>query len=213
MFVTECLQTGLGNTVGAAGGGGCVPVSLESSFGLTNFIFTVSVPPGRFTNFTVNALAPEVGSAMVVSLGTTQVVVTLAPQPGQLLRGPKQFAEVCFSLLPNQTSAFVRMEVQDILGLRENGTPIGNTSGQPGRTVVVSEHPLLECVHGTGGRPDLLLYARPGWTCAIEERGSVQPGVPWQEITRGAVTNLVTPLPLTGTNSAGYYRAVRLVSP
>jgi hypothetical protein len=213
VFVTECLQTGLGNTVGAAGGGGCVPVSLESSFGLTNFIFTVSVPPGRFTNFTVNALAPEVGSAMVVSLGTTQVVVTLAPQPGQLLRGPKQFAEVCFSLLPNQTSAFVRMEVQDILGLRENGTPIGNTSGQPGRTVVVSEHPLLECVHGTGGRPDLLLYARPGWTCAIEERGSVQPGVPWQEITRGAVTNLVTPLPLTGTNSAGYYRAVRLVSP
>jgi hypothetical protein len=213
VFVTECLQTGLGNTVGAAGGGGCVPVSLESSFGLTNFIFTVSVPPGRFTNFTVNALAPEVGSATVVSLGTTQAVVTLVPQPGQLLRGPKQFAEVCFSLLPNQTSAFVRMEVKDILGLRENGTPIGNTSGQPGRTVVVSEHPLLECVHGTSGQPNLLLYARPGWTCAIEERASVQPGVVWSETARLTVTNLVSPLPLAGTNSTGYYRAVRWVSP
>lgn len=190
-----------------------MPVSLESSFDLTNLTFTVSVPPGRFTSFTVHATAPEVGIATVVSLGSTQALVTLAAQPGQVLRGPKQFAEICYSLLPNQTSAFVRMDVQDILGLREKGTPIGNTAGQSGRTVVVSEHPLLECVPGASGKPDLLLYARPGWTSAIEERARVQPGFPWQESTRLTVTNLVTPMPLTGTNSEAYYRAVRLASP
>jgi uncharacterized delta-60 repeat protein len=209
--VTECLQTGLGYAVGAAGGGGCFPVSLESSFGLTNLTFAVRVPAGRFTNFTVTALAPEVGSATVLSLGTTQAVVTLVPQPGQLLRGPKQFAQICFSLLPDQSSAFVWMEVQDILGLRENGTPIGNTSGQPGRTVVVSEHPLLECVQVANGKPGLLLYARPGWTCAIEERGSVGPEAVWREINRVMATNLVTTLPLAGTNRQAFYRAVRFL--
>ena len=210
VVVTECLQTSLGKT---AGGGGCVPVSLESSFDLTNLTFTVSVPPGRFTNFTLHATAPEAGSATVVSLCSTQALLTLAAQPGQVLCGPKQFAEICFTLFPNQSSAFVGMDVQDILGLRENGTPIGNTAGQSGRTVVVSEHPLLECVPGASGKPDLLLYARPGWTSAIEERARVQPGFSWQESTRITVTNLLTPLPLAVTNSEAYYRAVRLGSP
>ena len=103
------------------------------------------------------------------------------------------------------------MDVQDILGLRENGTPIGNTSGSAGRTVVVSEHPLLEGVHGTGGQPTLLLYARPGWNCAIEERTSLASGAAWQEIIPATPTNLVTTLPLTGTNTQAYYRAVRFL--
>ena len=67
--------------------------------------------------------------------------------------------------------------------------------------------------HSASGKPDLLLYARPGWTSAIEGRARVQPGFPWREGTRLTVTNLCTPLPLAGTNSEAYYRAVRLGSP
>ena len=149
---------------------------------------------------------------MVVPLGNTQAVVTLVSQPGQALRGPKQFAEVCFALVPDQGSTFAQMEVQDILGLRANGTPIGNTAGSPGRTVVVSEHPLLDCVEGAGGNPALVLYARPGWTCAIEERSSLAPGTAWHELMRTTTSNLVTTLPLTATNTQTYYRAVRFVA-
>jgi hypothetical protein len=209
VLVTECLQTSLGRTASTAGDAGCIPLSVESSSGLTNLAFILSVPPGRFTNFAVVASAPEVGSATVVLLNTTQALVTLAAQPGQVLQGPKHFADLCFSLVPDQASAFVPIEVQDILGLKESGTPIGNTSGSPGRTAVVSEDPLLECVHGPGGQPSLLLYARPGWTCALDGSGGIGPGMAWQEVTRVAPSNLVTALPLVATNGQVFYRTLR----
>ena len=215
VVVTECLQTSLGRAVGAPGGAGCVPVSLESGFGLTNLTFTVSVPGGRFTNFTVSATAPEVASATVVSHGGTQAVVVLAAKPGQVLRGPKQFAQVCFALVPGQHSAFARMEVQDILGLRENGTPIGNASGYAGRTVVVGEEPLLECVPGTNGQPLLLLYGKPASGYAIDTRTNITAGS-W----RTALTNLTvgTSLSLSisppaSSSPANFYRALRAVPP
>jgi hypothetical protein len=183
---------------------------LECSFDLTNLTFTVGVPAGRFTDFTVGAVAPEVGWATVVPLGSTRAAVTLTARPGQVLRGPKQFAELCFALVSNQPSAFVQMEVQDILGLRESGMPIGNDSGTPGRTVVVvGEHPLLNCVRGAGGKPALLLYARPGWSCIIEERASAHPGDTWRGVKRVTTTELVTTLSLEGTNSQAFYGAVR----
>lgn len=75
-------------------------MALESSLDLTNLNFTVSFPPERFTNFTITATAPEVGSVTTVQISSTQAVVTLAAQSGQVMRGPKQFAEVCFALLP-----------------------------------------------------------------------------------------------------------------
>ena len=215
VVVTECLQTSLGRAVGAPGGAGCIPVSLESGFGLTNLTFTVSVPGGRFTNFTVSATAPEVASATVVSHGGTQAVVVLAAKPGQVMRGPKQFAQVCFALVPGQHSAFARMEVQDILGLRENGTPIGNASGYAGRTVVVGEEPLLECVPGTNGQPLLLLYGKPASGYAIDTRTNITAGS-W----RTALTNLTvgTSLSLSisppaSSSPANFYRALRAVPP
>jgi hypothetical protein len=209
VLVTECLQTSLGRAVVAAGGGGCIPVSLESSFGLTNLTFTVGVPGGRFTNFTVTATAPEVGSATLVSLGSTQAVVVLAAQPGQVMRGPKQFAQVCFALVPDQPSAFVGMEVQDILGLREDGTPVGSASGYPGRTVVVGKEPLLECVQGSNGQPLLILYGKPASGYAIDTRTNIMMGS-WRTVLTNLTvgTNLylgISPPP-SGT-PASFYRA------
>jgi hypothetical protein len=215
VVVTECLQTSLGQAVVAAGGSGCVPVSLESGFDLTNLTFTVSVPSGRFTDFTVAATAPEVGSATVVSFDGMQAVVVLAAQPGQVMRGPKQFAQVCFALVPGQSSAFAPMEVQDILGLRENGTPIGNASGNPGRTVVVGEEPLLECVQGTNGQPLLILYGKPASGYAIDTRTNITEGS-WQtslsNLTVG--TNLSLSItPPASSSPENFYRAVRAVQP
>jgi hypothetical protein len=215
VVVTECLQTSLGQAVGAAGGGGCIPVLLESGFGLTNLTFTVGVPGGRFTNFTVTATAPEVASATVRPLGSTQAVVVLTAQPGQVLRGPKQFARLCFVLLPNQSSAFARMEVRNILGLRENGTPIGNVSGYPGRTVVVGEEPLLECVQGTNGQPLLILYGKPASGYAMDRRTNITSGS-WRTVLTNLTvgTNLSLSLsPPASSSPANFYRALRVAQP
>jgi len=83
---------------------------------------------------------------------------------------------MCFTLMPDQPLAFVRMYLEGILVLREVGTPIGNPSGNSGRAVVVSVSPLLECGPSGGGQPERLPYARPGWTCAIAELGRHRTG-------------------------------------
>ena len=75
----------------------------------------------------------------------------------------------------------------------------------------LGEHPLLDGILGADGKPALVLYARPGWNCAIEECASLAADCAWREIQRVTTTNLVTALPLPGTNSQGYYRAVRFL--
>lgn len=85
----------------------------------------------------------------------------------------------------------------------------GSDTGSPGRMVVVYDNPLLEAARETDGQPSLLLYARPGWTCAIEERPTLAPDAPWREVQSVTVTNMATPLPLTCTNTQGFFRAVR----
>jgi hypothetical protein len=87
---------------------------------------------------------------------------------------------------------------------------MGNTVGYPGRLVVVSERPLLDCAWADVGVPTLLLYAKPGWDCAIEERGELDPGAAWRETTRLRTAALTTTLPLAATNQRAFYRAVKL---
>jgi hypothetical protein len=215
VVVTECLQTSLGQAIGAVGGGGCIPVSLESSFGLTNLTFTVTASEGGFTNFTVTPTAPEVGSTTVGQISSTQAVVVLAAQPGQVMRGPKEFAQVCFELVPDQPSAFVRMDVEDILGLGENGAPIGNASGSPGRTVVVGEEPLLECVHGTNSQPLLILYGIPASGYALDTRTNITVGS-WQPVLTNLTvgTNLwLNITPPASSSPENFYRALRAGTP
>lgn len=207
--VTDCLEARLGRAVVAAGEVGCVPLFLESSDGLTNLTVVIDVPEGRFTEFSVHATAPEVGSAHVEVLSPTEVRVSLAAQPGQVLRGPKQCADVCFRLAIEQSSAFVALEIEDILGMRADGVPVGSTEGSAGRVAAVGQEPLLEMRQDISGKPVLILYCQPGVRCQIETvRGMEFPlgWQPWQTVTP---TTLDTAIPVEPSDEERYYRARR----
>lgn len=191
----------------------CLPVVPKSSEDLINLAVAIQVPPGRFTNFTAAAVAPEVQSAIVISQNATQAVVTLAAYPGQVLRGPKQVANVCFTLLEPQPSDFLRLEVVSIRGQRaDNGSPVGNTAGLPGRATVVGQEPLLEAMRSAGGQPELILYAPPGTAHQIESKPTLdnnpqswQPA--WQ--VQLPTNSLSQTISVTLTNRTLFYRAVR----
>ncbi len=200
LAVTECLYAALGNTVTPIGGDGCVPVHLESSDGLTNLSFVIEVPPGRFTNFAAYASAPEVEQVELEMLTDTQALVMVSAYAGQEMRGPAQVAQVCFTLLPVQASAFVLVEITDIVGLRTDGTPVGNTSGRAGRVAVVGQEPLLEAVLNTNRTPALIVYGLPGAINHLESRQTLDGLSSWADwgspvtIPTNALWNVVEPV-------------------
>jgi hypothetical protein len=208
--VTDCLQTALGRTVAAMDSNGCLAVHLESSDNLTNLTVTIQVPPGRFTNFTATPSAPEVCSARVVSQDATQAVLVLTACPGQMLRGPKQVADLCFRLVAPQASAFLPLEVVNILGQRENGTPVGNTAGRAGRAVAVGEEPLLEASRDASGQTLLSLYALPGSPNILEYTEHLSEAPSWTFERQVVMTNLSHVIPPGCTNNCSlFFRAQR----
>jgi hypothetical protein len=190
VVVTECLQVALGGAVAQTGHGDCVSFYLESSDDLTNLTFTLVLPTGRFTNLTAMPVASEVWTGRVDSVTTGEAVVTFVAQEGQTMRGPKELARVCFTLLPTQQSAFVALRVEDVVGIRANGAPLGNESGRPGRAVIVGAKPLLEAVHWTNGQPALVLYAQSETTNVLETTTSLSEAATWTVDRQVVMTNL-----------------------
>jgi hypothetical protein len=75
--------------------------------------------------------------------------------------------------------------------------------------VVVGEEPLLECLRGSNAQPQLILYGKPGMTCAVDWRTNLVAGS-WVRILTGLTvpTNLwlsVSPPP--STSVMNFYRA------
>jgi hypothetical protein len=169
----------------------------------------MQVPPGRFTNFSTAAVIPELQYAELVLLSPTQALVMFAPWLGQEMRGPGNIAQICFNLLSPQGSAFVPVELVDIVGLRSDGTPVGNTDGRSGRVAVVGGEPLLEAVHDTNGTPRLIVYGKPGTTNVVEFKTVLDANGPWQTAFEMRIpsTNLFQTIPISLNQGTIFYRA------
>jgi len=212
VVVYECVEASLGGTVVEAGRSSCVPVHLLSTVALTNLAFAIGYPPERLTNLTVTVNTQAISAPFVSLAGPGQLLVSFELSADRVLHGPTNVGALCFNTLAGQSSAFVPLVITDVDGIKPSGQVVANAYGQPGRAVVVGREPLLEAVHGTNGRPSLLLYGQPGWMCAVEEKASLLPGTQWSEVMRLPLVNLVTSLPVPGTNVQSFYRAVRVLS-
>jgi hypothetical protein len=119
--------------------------------------------------------------------------------------------EVCFRALAGQPSGLVTLEIADAQAIKANGEPLGNSAGRPGLAAVVGEEPLLECVHGAGGVPVLLLYGQPGGGYGLQGTADLLAGE-WQTLRTGLTvpSGLVLELALPGGSPGSYYRALRV---
>jgi hypothetical protein len=204
------LQTALGGTVAAVGTAGCVPIRLESGGSLTNLMFTVEVREPRFTNFVVQPTALEVGTAVVLSQNATSAVVLITSAPGQALRGPATLANLCFQVLPAQPSAFVPLEIVNMIATRTDGRQVGLPEGLPGRVVVVGEQLLLAATLETNAQAAVVLYALPGTTNTLETTTNLNSPIVWSVHTQVTTTNLFHTSHLNPTNSERlFFRARR----
>jgi len=207
--VTECLQVDPGDAAGMPGDSVCVPVDLISGLSLTNLTFVVQVPPDRFTNITIHAAAPEVGEAHIDSVTSTQIVARVWAKPGASLRGPLTLAHLCVTLLGGQGSAFVPVEIADVIGHTLDGTEVPSTAASTGTVRVVEDEPLLEIELGSSASVILLVYSRPGTMHHLWQTSDPASG-PWTALQTLVSNQLVERLSLpVEPGAARFYRLRR----
>lgn len=206
VIVGDCVQVGLGSAVVQPGQSACVPVNLLSTVGLTNLSFTASFPANRFTNWTIAANNPAMGTSTAQALDASHVLFIVNARPGQVLQGPTLAGQICFSAAPG-ASAFVPVQISSVAGLKADGTSVGNASGVPGEVAVVSSAPLLQAgLSATQGRV-LTLYGSPGANYTIEWRTNLVQGT-WSTGWSVTMTNLSETFLGVGTQGGTvFYRA------
>lgn len=206
--VTECLRVDPGDATGMPGETVCVPVDLISGLPLTNLVFVIEVPPGRFTNATIQAAAPDVGGTRIESVGSTQFVAQVWAKPGALLRGPLTVANLCLTLLGGQGSAFVPLEVADILGTTIEGADVPSTFPSFGTVRAIEVEPLLEIEHGPGPSVTLIVYSPPGTTHQLWQTSNPANG-PWTAIRSVVSTQRIERLSLPVEPGAARFYQLR----
>jgi hypothetical protein len=159
--VGECLQLGIGSTIVPAGQTSSVPVNLISTLPLTNLSFILVYPTNRFTNWLVSASNNAVGVTLAQSIDPAHTAFNMAAVDGQTFSGPGVIGSLTFAALPG-SSAFVPLSPSNVVGLKADGSVVGNSGGQPGRVVVIGPQPLLEAWPGSNSTPILTLYGNPG---------------------------------------------------
>jgi hypothetical protein len=208
------LLVALGSSVVGAGDNSGVPVSLAASSGLASVNFAFDVAFGHLTNFTVQTLSPVIQTATIQSSSPTRWQVTLTVRPGQSVSGTQQVAQINFTALAGQPSAFVPLQLAGIDGRHSDNSPFATQLGQSGRVTVVGEEPLLEAQFASGGGRSLVLYGKPAVTYQIQIAGSLGDSANWSDWTRVSLTNLSQLVP--GVNPLlpiSFFRAYEIGRP
>jgi hypothetical protein len=207
-------QLSIGSTVLQAGRSGSVPVNFSSSEGVTDLSIVLDVPPGHLTNLALQALAPEINpaSATIVPQAGTTALLHLAARPGQSILGFKQLAQLTFTAIANQQSAFVPLNALPFSATKAGGSLLTGRPAQSGRAVVVGQEALLEATLDASGNRGLILYGKPSSTFAIEYTTSLTSSATWTRLTSGfSLTTLATPVQLSNSSpDLVLYRAARL---
>ncbi len=207
---TEFLALSMGSTVMRIGQSGSVPLSFNSSMGVSDFSLELGLKPDYLSNLTLQALAPEINPATVAFTAQSNGITVLSfkTQVGQSLLGSRVIGQFSFTSIPGKPSAFVPLQLRQIVAKKPDNSAVGTLIAQSGRAVLIGNESLLEMT-GNNGNRGLILYAKPNSAYALEYTTSLSKPTSWTRLTPVVVTSLVTPLPgVSSASSQLFYRAV-----
>jgi hypothetical protein len=206
IIVGDCVQVGVGSTIMQVGTTSSLPVTVFSSAGVTNLSFALAFPTSRFTNWTIVATNPAVGSSLVQFISPTQTVFNIAAQASGSLQGAAQLGSIFFSALP-APSGFVPVAITNVIATKANGSMVANTSGGVGRVVVIGAQSLLEALLGTNAQRSLNFYGNPGASYQLAYSTNLA-GTNWTPMWRVPMTNLLETFRLGNQLPQVFYRAM-----
>lgn len=207
---TEFFAATLGSTIVLFGQTGAVVINGNSSVGLATINISLDIPPGHLTNFTLQALAPELNptASTVTPQGGSSWLLHFAAQTGESFSGNKPLGQLAFTAGPDPSSAFVPLRVTGLTATRPDASPVAQVVSESGRVVVVGAQPLLEALRSEDGSRTLMLYGRPNAAYAIEYANALSGPNSWRFWVRVPMTGLSATLrPTQPVEPAIFYRA------
>ena len=205
VVVQDYLEVDLGAAAAQAGQGVSLPLTLDSSSGVTNLVFAIQWPAGRFTNATLSAFAPHIASGTVQSQGTN-MVVSVQTKPGQAINGSAQIAQLNFQAVAGQQSAFVPLAISSMAASAANGEPYVNYFQGGGEVVVVGDAPLLRGAHPSGLSQSLTLYGKVGLNYELQCNTNGFSAAAWQPVLSYLQTNVAQTVVVTSPSPVVFYR-------
>ena len=205
VVVEDYLEVDLGATAVQAGQNVSLPVTLASCSGVTNLVFSVQCPAGRFGNATLSALASSIGSATVQNEGAN-IVVSIQTAQGKTLSGSAQIANLNFKAVAGQQSAFVPLGVNGIAAAAANGLPYQNCFPGDGEVVVVGNTPLLSGAQSSGSSQSLTLYGTVGVNYQLQYNITGLSAAAWQPALSYLQTNIAQTVVMTSSSPLVFYR-------
>ncbi|MBL9167083.1 MAG: putative Ig domain-containing protein [Verrucomicrobiales bacterium] len=207
IIVGDYLEARLGHGIALAGQSASVPIVIFTTIPATNVSFTVQVPEGRLTGFTLPTAASPLASARIQALGGNRYQVQLGTLPGVSLSGERIVSQLTFQTVANQSSAFVPLFISNVAAIQSNGSPLPRALGQPGRVVYLGREPLLEMVE-SAQQVDLTIYGS-GDTYNIESTPSLAPGFQWTPFWSGVLIDYMDVIPVDPTEESQFFRAIQ----
>ena len=209
---TDFLVLNIGSAVIRAGQSGAVPIVGELNTNLASIDLKLQVPAGRFTNVVLQSLAPQLDPLATTITGQDGSAWQLhfAALSGQAIAaGTNALAQLSFTAVSNQVSAFVPLQATQVDGTRSDASPISHTFAESGRVAVIAEQPLLEAGFAPDNSRQLTLYGKAWMSYAIECSTNLSDPNGWKQVRYFAQTNMVTTLTgLSAPAPEAFYRAL-----
>ena len=205
VVVEDYLEVDLGASAAQAGQIVSLPVTMDSSSGVTNLVFAVQWPEGRFANATLSALAPSIASGTLQSQGTN-ILVSVQTKPGRAINGSAQIAQLNFQAVAGQQSAFVPLAISGMAATAANGERYSNYLPGSGEVVVVGNAPLLRGAQPSGLSQSLTLYGTVGRNYELQYNTNGLSAATWQPALSYLQTNIAQTVVVTSPSPVVFYR-------
>jgi hypothetical protein len=207
VVVEGFVEVGLGAAAVQAGQNVSLPVTVDSSGGVTNLMFTVGWPAGRCTNATLAVTAPEIASGTLQTQGTNWVI-RVQTLPGQVISGSAQIAQLSFQAVAGQRSTFMPLAISSMAAMDASGVSYPNYIPRNGETVVVGDVPLLRGAPASGSSRTLTLYGKVGLNHELQYNTNMLSTGSWWSVMSYLQTNTAQQVVVTSSSPVIFYRLV-----
>jgi hypothetical protein len=190
--VLDYLEMSLASTNLQSGQTVAVPITLASSEGVTNLDFNITWPNSYLTNAALSVISPAIGSATLQDNGTN-LAISIQSAPGQVLQGTQQIAQLSFTAISNEYSAFVWLPFANVNATKPDASSYTNYITSTARIAVIEGQPLLWAYLSANSARELTLYGRLGVSYELQYSTNLAlPGawdLAWSYVqTNGAMT-------------------------
>ncbi len=197
---------GAGSTNVLAGNSGSVPLTLDTSLPLTNLTVVLQAPASGLTNFTLQAISPEVLSTLLQPLGSNQFSLNFTLNPAASPGTVRTLGQLGFLAPAQPHSAVVPLALSQLSATQSDGTAAVKPVTSGGRVFLIAQEPLLDASVGSGSSRMFTLYGIPQASYELDYSTNFISGN-WRFVRRVPMTNSYSVFSANSSLPQVYYRA------